>query len=190
MKDLIEKINSFGPTKLSVDFDLNSPVCVELPDNVPSDYLEYLEKYPYTVVFEKEVKFKAKIASPWSSAGIEALEVLYGFSRDKNNNLFTLIENEEKGLPHSMLPIGQATGANYICMSLRDYDYGCVYILDHERFDEANGLFLIETSFEKFLELLRIGEVECEGQSELKTMSLSVSLQARIAEALKKKDYK
>src|ERR1700736_5110579 len=54
---------------------------------LPDDYREFLSAFPSTGRFDRQVAFSGIEKSPWSSAGLEILEVLYNQSADRRNDI-------------------------------------------------------------------------------------------------------
>lgn len=155
--------------------------------NLPADYLAFLSDFPLTGVFDRQVVFIGKEKSPWAADGQEVLEVLYAQSSDKNNDLLKLRGQYSEQIPPHFLAIGQVTGANFVCLDLRDEFLGRVYVWDHEHLDDVRaGFYLTAYSFSEFIELLDAGYEQPSQGAALVKMELSDSLKARIAELKRK----
>ncbi|WP_158253747.1 SMI1/KNR4 family protein [Chromobacterium alticapitis] len=192
MAEIISSLTALGyrPLKGALDKPLN---CIELDDQIksalPDDYCAFLSAFPETGVFDKQIVFSALEKSPWAADGKEVLEVLYASCSDKNNDLLTLRTQYAEQLPAHFFVIGQVTGANLVCIDLRNESRGKVYVWDHEHIDDAHGgLYWVANDFSAFVDLLHVSEQATTIASpKLVRMELSDVLKARVAELMKNK---
>lgn len=164
----------------------------QLPLNFPEDYRNFLTAFPRTGVFDEKVVFSGIQASPWASNGLEVLEVLYGYCSSKNNDIAKVREQYLSQVPAHFLAIGQVTGANLVCLDLRQASFGRVYVWDHEHLGGSDeGFYLAAPSFSAFFESLKVAEEQpATGGPKLVKMQLSDTLRARAAEILKNREKK
>lgn len=155
----------------------------------PEDYETFLRDHPLTGVFDSQVGFEGSEKSPWASGDGEILECLYGQCPDKRNDLKSVWEQLSNELPSDMLPIGQVTGANFVCISLNEAAFGTICLWDHEHMDDArHGIYTIAPSFHEFVKLLKRVEARpVEGRTKLVRMEISEALKARVARLNKSK---
>lgn len=191
MFDYSSRLALFGYRSLKSEDDATNVDAKSLLEHVgfdiPEDYQEFLGLFPKTGVFDKRTIFSGIQASPWASNGVEVLEVLYGYCSSKSNDLIKVREQYRVQVPAHFLVVGQVTGANLICLDMRQASFGRVYVWDHEHLGgEEDGFYLAATSFIAFIESLRLGDEQPSASgAKLVKMELSDSLRARAAEILK-----
>jgi SMI1-KNR4 cell-wall len=152
---------------------------------LPDDYREFLLHCPLTGVFDRQIVFSGKEKSPWAADGLEVLETLYGKCSIPQNDLLKVHDQFVDQLPLNFLAIGEVTGANLVCLSLRKDSFGKVYVWDHEHSaSEPAGLYLAADSFTEFVNSLReLSNINPPIRpTQLVKMHLSDSLKVRINE--------
>ncbi len=140
-------------------------VCDQIGAKLPAAYVKMLRTFETAVRFKNEVVFTPIEPSGWAGDdGKLSVDEFYGPKRG-SSGLLENIKTFEGNVPDSVIPIGDSSGGNQICLGIRKPTKGKVYFWDHEsEFDEAdplNGLSLIADSFRDFINKL---EVEPEGE--------------------------
>lgn len=190
MSNISYKLNALGLRPLKADVHtLHNNYAAQLEEKgllVPNDYQTFLLDYPLTGVFDNQIVFSGKDTSPWATNGLEVLEVLYGKCSDTQNDLLKVRDQLSDQLPSDFLPIGQVTGANFVCLCLRKESLGEVYVWDHEHENNARqGLYFVTSSFSEFVNLLHEAKVNLSTPpSKLIKMEISDSMKARVNELL------
>jgi SMI1-KNR4 cell-wall len=194
MSSISYKLNALGlrPMKADVHALQNSNYSALLAEKgflVPNDYQTFLLDHPLTGVFDNQIVFSGKDTSPWATNGLEVLEVLYGQCSDTQNDLLKVCDQLSNQLPLDFLPIGQVTGANFVCLCLRKESFGEVYVWDHEHDNDVRqGLYFVTSSFSEFVNLLHEAKVKPSMQaSKLIKMEISDSMKKRVNELITKK---
>ncbi|MDA8327587.1 MAG: SMI1/KNR4 family protein [Betaproteobacteria bacterium] len=192
MTDVVSKLKALGYRPLK-DGAGKSSSHLEFSDQIgfplPDDYRAFLSAFPETGVFDRQVAFSGSERSPWAADGREVLEVLYARCPDPSNDLFMLRTQYADQIPAHFLPIGQVTGANLLCLDLRNESLGQVYVWDHEHMDDARGgFYLVANGFSAFVDLLRaLEQIQPKAGPKLVKKELPDTLKARVAELLKNK---
>ena len=121
---------------------------------LPLDYIEFLEAYPNTGIFDEEVACKGIESSECAPDGIYPITMLFATCDKESYDLIGL-NNMDSDLPAYLLLIGDDVGGNYFCMDLREKEIGNIYFLDHE-IPMESGLVLLASSFSDFVDRLLI----------------------------------
>lgn len=127
---------------------------------IPTEFAEFLERFPDTGIFEVEgVVF---IASADRLSGLHdgrfAVETLYAACSDKRYDLLT-IRQEGVGFdstPDYCLRIGEDSFGNVFCLDLREEAFGKIYFWDHEHASNESGLHLVAQDFAAFVDHLEV----------------------------------
>lgn len=185
MSNISYKLNALGLRPLKADVHtLHNNYAAQLAEKgllVPNDYQTFLLNYPLTSVFNNQIVFSGKDTSPWAANGLEVLEVLYGECSDTQNDLLKVRDQLSAELPPDFLPIGQVTGANFVCLCLRKESFGEVYIWDHEHDNDARqGLYFVTPSFSEFVNLLHEAKAN-------PSMQASKLIKTEISDSMKKR---
>jgi hypothetical protein len=189
MTDIYNKLHELGIRPLKGDYtDLNQSQKAQIEAfNLPVDYKDFLIRFPQTSVFDKEVCFYGKLASPSSDHGEELLEVLFADCDDVNNNLFSLNVTYSVQIPRNLFVIGEVTGGNLICLDSSSGN--AVKLWDKSvKGNIEDCLFDITDNFQDFILLLREqGPLTHDLDApQLLSFSMSEDLRTKAAEFLKK----
>jgi len=119
-----------------------------LEETIPftETHRKILIEFGGAVVFRNGSKFQSDEWSPLSDGeGYLDLGLLYGLAEGKHG-LCYLINVYEEQLPELLVPIGDSSGGNLICLD----NSGAVYFWDHESSEGENGTNRIADSFDEF----------------------------------------
>ena len=168
----------FLPRRIGVPSDSNIEellFCFEIviAAKLPQSYTEFIKYYQSTIVFELDVCFHPLNATPWDKKdGTQDLELLYGIIHS-DQNLHNAYKTYATRMPSSIIPIGEASGGNLICLDVSN-EHNCqVYFWDHENEclitgsnkTDYNNLYLIAETFPDFLSRLqtKVGNTDKSG---------------------------
>jgi cell wall assembly regulator SMI1 len=84
------------------------------------------------------------------SEGGSTIQWFHGISEDYNKSLLRKSRMFHERIPQGLLPIASDDGGNQICISVRETDYGKIYLWDHEDPDPDNIIVVADT-FDEFL---------------------------------------
>ncbi|MCL9783418.1 SMI1/KNR4 family protein [Vibrio sp. S4M6] len=153
---------------------------------LPKAYAEFLARYPDTCFFDKEIGFVGEEHTPFSSSGLEHLDVLYSSSDDTYSDIIDVRALYLDEIPSYYLVIGEVTGGNLICLNLKT---GEVTIWDKTVPDLfSNSIFKVADSFSEFLELLKevVEGDELESKTKVVSFNPSEELDAMMGDYKKK----
>ncbi|MEH7611216.1 SMI1/KNR4 family protein [Gottfriedia acidiceleris] len=129
---------------------LESDLCLSFPN----EFIEFLEKYNGgTPSLNKVISEEAPdfILSSFFGTDLESYE-----------DILMCYKTFKGRIPEGCVPIAGDIGGNIICLNLNKEKYGYVYFWDHEEelmVEEGemqlNHLYLITTSFNKFLNMIQ-----------------------------------
>lgn len=147
--DSIEKISSNELDEFMKMYDLNLPNSyMEFILNNNGGYPDKSNFYSKKVDLEFDLDFFYSIDLNYQNRDVlNALEDLVTV-----NEIINDYQIEEKELPNFLYPFGQNSGGATYCISIRDNDYGVVYL----HYWDGSQIQYIEDSFTKFIEGLTL----------------------------------
>ena len=121
----------------------------------PDTYRAMLIDYGGDIFFGNGAIFYPDVRTPWNDTGDGALDIqaFYGVG-DFHTTLQSMIRDlVGEQIPRWLIPIGEASFGNQLCLGIAGKDRGAVYFWDHE-YEEGTGLYRIAASFDDFLKML------------------------------------
>jgi hypothetical protein len=156
---------------------------------LPDDYRQFLEAFPQTGFFDKEVILKTTEATPWSDDGFERLELLYGWCSIPSQELAAVRESYITELPSRYLVIGEVAGSKHLCIDLSGHAGSTILLWDpSSRFDGTMDLYAAAPSFTAMIAALQDEHADVLAASaRVVSMEVSDDFMAELA-ALKEKE--
>lgn len=126
---------------------------MKLGQKLPDDYRNFLLEYnggdpEPNMVGIPETRKQCSVACIFG---------LYNFKKD--HDLAAKRKRLANRLPEKVIPIAEADGDNFICLSLDSPDFGAVYLWDHELATDPpsrENLFELAPAFTDFLAVLQV----------------------------------
>lgn len=119
------------------------------------DYRELLLNYK-DLFFDDEISFVPIENTPYTSE--DTTQSFDGFFHlQGDDNLEKQIECYYSRMPKSLIPIGECSGGNLICLEVKTETFGKVYFWDHENEFEGKkmaGIISLEESIDEYWENL------------------------------------
>ena len=123
---------------------------------LPATYRTMLIDYGGEIFFGNGAIFLPKEPTPWDDTGDGTLDIIdfYGVG-DFHTTLQSMI-NDLVGeqIPEWLIPIGDSTFGNQLCLAITGEERDAVYFWDHEH-DEGTGLYRVAPSFDAFIAMLK-----------------------------------
>ncbi|MBE6849032.1 MAG: SMI1/KNR4 family protein [Ruminococcus sp.] len=115
---------------------------------VPKAYRDYMKKFSSCYVKE-DYYFPMKEKSLLTpDDGMEFMDMFY------NVELAEVAQDFFEEWGKQVLPIGECSGGDYICIGLKGKRKGKIYLLYHEDEQREDGLYLAADSFDEFVKSL------------------------------------
>jgi hypothetical protein len=111
------------------------------------EYKHFLRSYGASL-FTEDVGFEPVQASPWTSEGLNTLDVLYGISTDIGFDISHVNERLKGDIPADSIAVGHDPGSNLLLLNRQ----GEVLFFDKE----TGQVYLCAHSFSAFLESFRL----------------------------------
>jgi hypothetical protein len=128
--------------------------------SMPSDFVEFLNKYPNTGIFEAEgvVFIASDDRLSGNHDGRYAIDMLYAACSKKSCDLLALRQKNAgyDPIPADYLRIGEDSFGNVFCLSLLEATFGKVYFWDHEHPGDETGFHFVAPDFATFVDSLEI----------------------------------
>lgn len=160
---------------------INSKILNIFHKELPESYIDFIRHFG-TFTFKKEVR--AKLIEKNSFSNINnavVVDFFYPINDDKEEGIFSLIEQYHNQIPFGLLPISDGLSGDLICISLNENNYGCIYYWFHEG-SIGKDTFYIAHDFDTFI-LNLYNETEQDGieyYSEDAQINLTPELQAML----------
>ena len=123
---------------------------------LPAIYRAILLDYGGEIFLANGAIFRPEEPTPWDDTGDGTLDIncFYGVGnfRTTLQNMIESLVGEQ--LPEWLIPIGESTFGNQLCLAISGEDRDAVYFWDHEH-DEGTGLYRVAPSFDAFIAMLK-----------------------------------
>jgi len=168
---MLKILESFGAEPYSISLEMKKNLLEKLEvltGPLSDDYRNFLLYFGGSVLFNVDLIFKGIQHSVWAnSEGYDAIESLYGLEDSGHDyTIFEAIDTYHNEFRDQFIPIGSSSGGNEICLCIHGDMKGQIWFWDHESdpmFDMKtvlSGMTLIENSFQKFINKLKIDDEE------------------------------
>lgn len=163
-KGTISKLNEILDLELADDEERLSAVQLlifQLTHGVivPKVYRDYMKRFSSCYVKEDHY-FPLKERSLLTpDDGMETMDLFY------NEELAEIAHDYFEEWGKQVLPIGECSGGDYICIGLKGKKKGRIYLLYHEDEQREDGLYLVADSFDEFVRSFRYIPQESEDLS-------------------------
>ena len=123
---------------------------------LPATYRAILIDCGGEVFLENGAIFRPEEPTPWDDSGDGTLDVnsFYGVGRFRTTlqKMIEALVGEQ--IPEWLIPIGESTFGNQLCLAIGGEDKDAIYFWDHE-YNEGTGLYRVAPSFDAFLKMLQ-----------------------------------
>lgn len=148
MKMLGARVLEDNDSDLSLDL---TSVEVQLGVNFSDQYRRLLQEYEGSIVFDNGAQYKPAIKSPVDyKDGHQTIEILYGLSG--KSNIVNKNKMYGKQLPLNIITIGESSGGNQICLSIKD---GKTFFWHHEAITDDSSLYKIADDLDALIANLK-----------------------------------
>jgi hypothetical protein len=121
---------------------------------IPTEYVQFLNNFPDTGIFEQQVECLGLSAAPCAPDRIYPITLLYAACSDKRYDILQVRANQYE-IPLSYLLFGEDAGGNLFFISLDEKSFGKVYFLYAEESIDL-GSYLLADNFSSFIRSLRL----------------------------------
>lgn len=150
---------------------------------LPKSYLGF-KKHFGTFTFEKDVKVKLLEENSFSDKkNSVSVDCFYSINVDAEEGVFSLLEQYHDQIPFGFLPILDGLGGDFICINLKDDNYGGIYYWFHEGL-VGKDTFFIAQDFDKFILSLYYEEEQVGNEDNLEDAKITLS--PKLLELLRK----
>lgn len=161
--------------------------------DVPSDYAAFLEAFPETGSFNRQIGFRGLQPTPWADrSGADRLEILYGHCWDASFDIVGIRDDYRDQVKPPYLIIGRMPGGSQVVMSCAGENRGRIYGWDYEQSPRlGRGLYLAFDDFSSFIhglfaeEEVPLGDVQFKSDPN-KTTSTMPGFAAVLASVMKR----